>query len=199
MTDPLSADSPEPADAADVVAGALSPESVGAVDAVADGITLSELVTRCPISRASVFELIKVMAIVTTKGPAPGGRGRVAWLSAAEAERVRVAAVAVHRGDVRIADLAQGLQRPATRQTLPAAPVAGSGESGDRVDAARLQARLGGAEMAISSGLGLTTAEAAWILGARPAGAMVTRGRVVAIRAGFNCWTLSAESGDGGG
>ena len=197
MTDPLSADSPDPADTAAEAAGALSPDAAGAVDAVLDGITLSELVTRCPISRASVFELIKVMAIATTKGPAPGGRGRVAWLSAVEAERVRVAAIAVQRGDARIADFAQGLQRRPTRQTLPGSALTASAESADRVDAARLQARLRAAEMAISSGLGLTTAEAAWILGAKPAGAMVTRGRVVAIRAGFNCWTLSAESGDG--
>ena len=199
MTDPLSADSPDPADAADSVAGALSPDSGGAVDAVPDGITLSELVTQLPLSRASVFEVIKALAITTTRGPGPGGRGRVAWLSAGDAQRVSEAAHAVHRRERRISDLAQGLQSPATRQTLPAAPVAGSGESGDRVDAVRLQARLRAAEMAISSGLGLSTAEAAWILGARPAGAVVVRGRIQATRTGFNCWTLSAASGDPAG
>ena len=199
MPDSLSADSPDPADTAAEPAGALSPDSADAVDAVPDGITLSELVTQLPLSRASVFEVIKALGVTTSRGPGPGGRGRVAWLSAGDAQRVSEAAHAVHRREIRISDLAQGRPNLATPQTLPAAPPAASAESGDRVDAARLQARLRAAEMAISSGLGLTTAETAWILGAKPAGAMVTRGRVVAIRTGFNCWTLSAESGDGGG
>jgi hypothetical protein len=199
VPDSLSADSPDPADTAAEPAGALSPDSADAVDAVPDGITLSELVTQLPLSRASVFEVIKALGVTTSRGPGPGGRGRVAWLSAGDAQRVSEAAHAVHRREIRISDLAQGRPSLATPQTLPAAPPAASAESGDRVDAARLQARLRGAELAISSGLGLTTAEAAWILGAKPAGAMVTRGRVIASRAGFNCWTLSAESGDGGG
>ena len=199
MPNSLSADSPDPADTAAEPAGALSPDSADAVDAVPDGITLSELVTQLPLSRASVFEVIKALGVTTSRGPGPGGRGRVAWLSAGDAQRVSEAAHAVHRREIRISDLAQGRPSLATPQTLPAAPPAASAESGDRVDAARLQARLRAAELAISSGLGLTTAEAAWILGAKPAGAMVTRGRVVAIRTGFNCWTLSAESGDGGG
>lgn len=199
MPDSLSADSPDPADTAAEPAGALSPGSADAVDAVPDGITLSELVTQLPLSRASVFEVIKALGVTTSRGPGPGGRGRVAWLSAGEAQRVSEAAIAVHLRQIRISDLAQGRPSPATPQTLPGAALAASADPGDRVDAARLQARLRAAELAISSGLGLTTAEAAWILGAKPAGAMVTRGRVVAIRAGFNCWTLSAESGDGGG
>jgi len=193
--------SPDSADAADTAAGSIvspSPDSADAVDAVPDGVTLSELMTQLPLSRASVFELIKALGITTAKGPGPGGRGRVAWLSGADARRIKQAADAVNDGDVRIADFAQGRASLATLQTVPVAPVAASAESGDRVDAGRLQARLRAAETAISSGLGLTTAETAWILGARPAGAMVTRGRVTAVRAGFNCWVLTAsgESGD---
>ena len=166
----------------------LSPDSPDAVDAVPDGITLSELMTQLPLSRASVFALIKAMGVATAKGPGPGGRGRVAWLSGADARRIKQAADAVNAGEVRIADFAQGR---ASLATVPAAPVAAPAESGDRVDAGRLQARLRAAETALSSGLGLTTAETAWILGTRPAGAMVTRGRVTAVRAGFNCWVLT--------
>jgi len=196
--------SPESADAVvavDSIAGALSPESADAVvtvDAVPDGVTLSELAARLPISRASVFEVIKALGIATARGPGPGGRGRVAWLSAGDAQRVEDAANAVHRREIRISDLAQCRQSRPTRQTLPGAALTASAESGDHVDAARLQARLRAAELAISSGLGLSTAEAAWILGARPSGAMVTRGRVTATRAGFNCWVLTA-SGESGG
>ena len=198
MPAPLSPDSP---DAADTAAGSIaspSPDSADAVDAVPDGITLSELMPQLPLSRASVFELIKALGITTAKGPGPGGRGRVAWLSGADARRVKTAADAVRDGQVRIADFVQGRPTLATLQTVPAAPLPASGESGDRVDAGRILARLQAAETALSSGLGLTTAETAWILGTRPAGAMVTRGKVTAVRAGFNCWVLTAsgESGD---
>ena len=193
MPDPLSPDSP---DAVDAVVSP-SPDSGDAVDAVPDGITLSDLVAQLPLSRASVFELIKALGIVTAKGPAPGGRGRVAWLSGADARRVKTAADAVHDGQVRIADFVQGRPTLATLQTVPAAPLPASAESGDRVDADRILARLQAAETAIRIGAALTTAETAVILGVRPAGAELTRGRIKAIRAGFNAWVLeSADSGD---
>jgi hypothetical protein len=167
---------------------------------VPDGVTLSELMTQLPLSRASVFELIKALGITTAKGPGPGGRGRVAWLSGADARRIKQAADAVNDGDVRIADFAQGRASLATLQTVPAAPVAASAESGDRVDAGRLQARLRAAETALSSGLGLTTAEAAWVLRAplKPKSSPVIKGRIKATYTGSNCWVLTAsgESGD---
>jgi hypothetical protein len=90
-------------------AEALPPESA---DAAPDGVRLAELAESLPLSRASVFEVVKALGITTSKGPGPGGRGRVAWVTAAEADRITAAAMAVDRGEVRIADLS----RP-TRQT----------------------------------------------------------------------------------
>jgi hypothetical protein len=69
-----------------------------------DGVRLAELAADLPLSRASVFEVIRSLGITTSKGPGPEGRGRVAWVSSAEAERIRSAAHAVHRGEVRIVD-----------------------------------------------------------------------------------------------
>jgi hypothetical protein len=40
--------------------------------------------------------------------------------------------------------------------------------------------------------MGLTTREAAWILGVYPGGALVERGGIRAARAGYNCWVLSS-------
>lgn len=71
------------------------------------GIRTSELMEQLPLSRSSFFELVKALGIVTTKGPGPEGRGRMAWVNAADAERLAEAAGRVHRGEVRIADLAQ--------------------------------------------------------------------------------------------
>lgn len=158
---------------------------------------LAELIEGLPLSRGSVFELIKALGITTVKGPGPGGRGRVAWVGAAEADRLADAAARVNRGEVRIADLAGGLQRRPTQQTLQTAPAPASAYSAASADPAPFLARLEAAERAIASGLGLSTAEVAWILGVKPGAAVVVRGGIKATRTGWNCWRLqSADSGD---
>jgi hypothetical protein len=101
----------------------------------------------------------------------------------------------VHRKEVRIADLAGGLQRQPTRQTRQTAPAPLSAVSADSADPAPFLARLEAAERAIRSGLGLTTTEVAWILGVRPGAAVVTRGGITATRTGWNCWRLESALG----
>lgn len=168
-------------------------------DTTIDGIRLTELIEQLPLSRGSVFELVKVLGISTTKGPGPGGKGRVAWVASSDADRLADAAGRVHRGEVRIADLAGGLQRHPTRQTLQEAPGPVSGHSADPGDPAPFLARLQAAELAVRSGLGLTTAEVAWILGVKPGSSAITRGGITAIKTGWNCWRLqSADSADPG-
>ena len=180
-------------------------DSARAVDAVPDGERLSSLIERLPISRGSVFELVRVMGIETMKGPAPGGRGRVAWLSAADVARLKDAAQEVSAGRLRIADaggaLAPSPQHPGTPPTLPTlpteAPFAGSADS---ADGAGLLQRIQAAEAAARVGFPLSTSELAWILGARPGAAVVTRADLRAERTARNVWRLrsaaSAESGD---
>ena len=151
-----------------------------------------------PLSRASVFEVVKALGITTTKGPGPGGRGRVAWVSSADADRISEACHWVDRGDGRIADLSQGLQRRQTPAMVRrgAAP-AGSAASADSPDPAPLLARLEAADRAVRSGLGLTTTETAWILGVKPGSSPIVRGGIKATRTGWNCWRLeSADSAD---
>jgi hypothetical protein len=137
-------------------------------DAAADGVRLSELAEAMPLSRASVFEVVKALGITTSKGPGPGGRGRVAWVSSAEADRIAAACHAVHRGEVRIADLSRPT-RP-TAPTLATRPhAAASAGSADAPDAAPFLQRLEAAERAITSGLGLTTTRWPGCLGCGPA------------------------------
>jgi hypothetical protein len=183
---PPSAPSPDSADSADT----FSP-------AVVDGVRLAELTASLPVSRGSVFELVKALGIVTVKGPGPEGKGRVAWVSAADAERLADAARRVDKGEVRIADLAGGLVSQRTPQTAQTVPPAGSAPSADSADPGPFLARLEAAERAIRSGLGLTTTEATWILGVKPGGSPITRGGIRATRTGWNCWRLeSAPSAD---
>jgi hypothetical protein len=147
--------------------------------AVPDGIRLAELIAELPLSRGSVFELLKVLGISTDSGPGPNSKGRVAWVSADSADRLRDAARRVHNKEVRIA------------------PAALSAESADSADPAPFLARLEAAERAVASGLGLTTAEVSWILGVNPGAGVVTRGGITATRTARNCWRLeSADSPD---
>jgi len=164
-------------------AEALPPESA---DAAADGVRLAELAESLPLSRASVFEVVKALGITTSKGPGPGGRGRVAWVTAVEAERITAAAAAVDRGEVRIADLS----RPTRQTAATLARAAVSAASAEPPDAGPFLQRLEAAERASRSGRGLTTREAAWILGVHPGGALVERGGIRATRTGYNCWVL---------
>lgn len=185
----MSAPSPESADTDQ----ALSADSADSA-ATVDGVRLAELIEQLPLSRGSVFELIKALGIVTTKGPGPDGRGRVAWLSADSADRLQDAAHRVNRGEVRIADLAGWL---ATTPAKQAPSEAASAHSADSADPAPFLARLEAADRAIRSGLGLTTAETTWILGVKPGAAVVTRGGIKATRTGWNCWRLqSADTAD---
>jgi hypothetical protein len=109
---------------------------------------------------------------------------------------MRAAATRVKKKEIRIADLASGLQHRRTPQTSVGPR---SAISADSPDAAPFLARLEAADKAIRSGLGLTTNETAWILGVKPGAAVVTRGGITATRTGHNCWRLqSADSLDPG-
>jgi len=151
--------------------------------ATVDGIRLADLAEELPVGRSSVFELIKALTVRTHKGPGPDGKGRMAWVSDTDAARLREAANAVAAGERKIADFASSIT---TRKT----PLSKTSSSAS-TDAAPFLARLEAAEKAVSSGLGLTTAEATWILGVIPGSSPITRGGITAIRTGKNCWHLS--------
>lgn len=164
----------------------LSPGSMESADAVLDGIRLAELAEELPVGRSSVFELLKRLAIVTGKGPDADGRGRVAWVSNEQADRLRAAAHAVHTGARKIADFSSAITtRALPTKRAPSAP------SPDSADPTPFLARLEAAERAVASGFGLTTAEVSWILGVTPGSSPVTRGGITATRTGKNCWLLS--------
>jgi hypothetical protein len=149
-----------------------------------DGVRLADLAEELPVGRSSIFELLKSLKIITIKGPGADGKGRVAWVSDANAKRLREAAQAVAAGEKKIADFSSAIS-PRTPQTIKRPP------SADSTDASPFLARLEAAERAVSSGLGLTTAEATWILGVIPGSSPLTRGGLTATRTGKNCWLLT--------
>ena len=149
-----------------------------------DGVRLADLAEELPVGRSSVFELIKALTVRTHKGPGPDGKGRMAWVSDADAKRLREAAQAVAAGERKIADFSSAIS--ARKDPTGKKPL-----SPDSTDAAPFLQRLEAAERAISSGLGLTTAETTWILGVIPGGSPLTRGGITATKTGKNCWLLS--------
>jgi hypothetical protein len=85
-----------------------------------------------------------------------------------------------------------GLQRTAPTDTdgdLDAHPTDTDG--GRQIK--RLRSRLAALRDAVELGAPLTTAEVALLLGARPGGDEVIRGRLRAIREGRNCWTIEPD------
>ena len=48
------------------------PGPLPSADTVADGVRLAELIEQLPVSRGSVFELVKALGVTTAKGPRPG-------------------------------------------------------------------------------------------------------------------------------
>jgi hypothetical protein len=162
------------------------------------GERLSSLIERLPLSRGSVFELVRALGIETEKGPGPEGRGRVAWLNATDAARLEDAAREVAAGRLRIADAGGALApSPQRRQIPPSLPTEAPAASPDSADGAGLLQRIKAAEAAARVGFPLSTAEVAWILGARPGGPVVTRAGLQAVRLARNVWRLqSAASGE---
>jgi hypothetical protein len=160
--------------------------SADSMDALLDGVRLSDLADELPVGRSSLFELLKSLRITTQKGPGADGKGRVAWVNVSQAELLRNAAKAVYAGEKRISDFSSAIAKGSS-----SAPRAASTDS---TDPAPFLARLEAAERAVSSGLGLTTSEVAWILGVHPGSSPLTRGGITAERTSKNCWHLSRAS-----
>jgi hypothetical protein len=84
-------------------------------------------------------------------------------------------------------DGAAGLVPMDSIEPAPADPVESDGA------VRTLRDRLAALRDAIDLGAPLTTAEVALLLGARPGGAVVVRGRLRAVREGRNLWTIEPD------
>jgi hypothetical protein len=154
--------------------------------AVPDGMRLSDWWTSRDVPRSTAFRLLRAAGIEPAKVRAPGSQSPVSFLSAAQLEvldnlvaRLKAGATLTSIEGI----LARRSSRPEPSQDVE---VADDEPPGPELLLARLQA----AQLAIATGLPLSTAEIAWLLGARPGGPAVTRGRVTARRHARNVWSL---------
>lgn len=164
----------------------------GALQAIPDGILFSEWIEQQGISKSTAYKWRSELGITTEKRRI-GSRVEV-WLTAEQQELLERYAEELGRG----VTTATALQRlgitpsdsVALHQATPSGSVALQRMPPMETDGGQLNARLEAAERAIRSGLGLTTAEATWILGVRPGSSPITRAGITATRTGWNCWRL---------
>ncbi|MCP9845250.1 hypothetical protein KBY94_16225 [Synechococcus sp. Cruz-9C9] len=156
--------------------------------AVLDGMLLSAWWESRAVPRSTAFKLVKIAGIEPSKVRVPGSRSPVSSLSQQQVETLD----AVHAKLSSGATLAQlegalaSLRHPETAQDAEPEPL--PEEEADMAQA--VLSRLQAGQLAIETGLPLSTAEVRWLLGARPGATVVERGRVTARRHGRNCWTL---------
>lgn len=156
--------------------------------AVPDGMQLSAWWESRAVPRSTAFKLVRIAGIEPGKVRVDGSRSPVSFL-----DQQQVAILdSLHSRLQQGATLAQlegalaTLRHPEPSQDTEPAPLP---EEADAIAQAVLS-RLKAGQLALATGLPLTTAEVSWLLGARPGGPVVTRGRVTARRHGRNHWTL---------
>jgi hypothetical protein len=133
---------------------------------------------------------MKALRITPAKARFPGSAAAVSMLTAEQVVVMDRAAMQVAAGQS-IADLTAIITRP--RTAVNAADEA-QGPEISVPNRTKLLARMEAADGAIRSGLPLTTAQVAWIIGAQPGaplGATVTRGRLIATHHKTNIWSLA--------
>ena len=158
-----------------------------AVEALPSGQRLSQWIEQAPIGKTAAYELLRALGITPCKARFPGSASAVSVLTAEQLVVMDRAAEQVAAGRS-IAELTAITTRPRTAVNTTDEAQGGKVTTKDQ---ATLLARIEAADGAIRSGLPLSTAEVAWIIGARPGAATATRGRIIATRHGRNVWSLT--------
>lgn len=156
-----------------------------------DRITFGQWQASRNVARATAFRLLKVSGITPHKMKVPGSRALVNGLDPEMVATLDQLEQRLANGET----MAQ-LEASTTHALAPLGRsetvATDAPATAPTTDAAALLQRLQALDLAIATGSPLSTAEVALLLGARPGGPVVTRGRVMAERHGRNCWTVSA-------
>ena len=156
--------------------------------AAVDGLRFSDWWEDRQISRSTAFKLLTISGVELEKRKVDGSRAPVSFIKASDLGPLDFLANQTKEGKT-LAELETKIVEVKAK-TEPAQTVQDSPQHLQAPE--HLLQRLQAAQLAVQSGLGLTTAEASWILGVRPGAAVVVRGGVVAERQSRNHWKLSA-------
>ena len=164
-----------------------TPAQTVTAEALAD-VTIAQAQEALGIGRTALYQRMERLQIAAAKRP--DGR---AYLTAEQLEQLRTFGAAAQLARRPTAAAAEMLAA-AARAADPSAvrPDSADGEQlGTERERLELQAlRLQVIREALELGAPLTTATVTDLLGARPGGAEVIRGRIAAVREGRDCWTL---------
>ena len=182
-------------------------DNVEAVEALPSGCLFSDWITRRGCAKSTAYRMRQELGVIPEKRRR--GAAVEVWLSAGDEVLMSAYADALGRGLSTVAALeAVGMRgRVTTLVESDGAALAGPMESdgpapegpveSDGADLGErlilLRRRLAALRDALELGAPLSTAEAALLLGARPGGAEVVRGRIRAVRLGRNLWTIEPD------
>ena len=177
-----------------------SSQQSAAVEAVPDGLRLSDWIAGSGISRSTAYELLKLAAIEPEPRRVEGSRKPVSFLTAKQLPIMEGMARQLRDGRS-LADLT-AMVPSRTIRDHPTVPPGWSETVPDHVADSlgssrtlNLLERLQAIDVAIATGAPLSTADVEQLLGARPGGHEVARGRVLAVREARNCWRLESIDG----
>jgi len=171
-----------------------------ALDAMPSGCLFADWIQRRKISKSTAYKWRSDLKIKPDKRRV-GTRVEV-WLSAAD-EALLEQYAELMGCDMTVPEALAALGRSAPMEPSGAAaivPVEPSGaapivpaEPDGVQQLEQLRVRLAALRDAVELGAPLTTAEVSALLGARPGGAEVVRGRLRAVREARNCWTIEPD------
>jgi hypothetical protein len=181
-------------------------DNVEAVEALPSGCLFSDWITRRGCAKSTAYRMRQELGVIPEKRRR--GAAVEVWLSAGDEVLMTAYADALGRGLSTVAALeAVGMGRRATALVesdgaalagpmesdgpQPEGPMESDGADGEGL--ILLRRRLAALRDALELGAPLSTAEAALLLGARPGGAEVVRGRIRAVRLRRNLWTLEPD------
>lgn len=169
----------------------MAADESASVAAVPDGMTVAQAMAELGLGKTALYQRMRQLGIQPTPH---GGR---AYLSSEQVESLRTFSKAAALARQPAAALL-AMAASASQQAEPDGAHSANGEQDERERLELLQLRLRVLREAVELGGPLTTAEVALLLGARPGGNEVIRGRVAAVREGRDCWTLERLEVDPG-
>lgn len=135
------------------------------------------------LARSTAFKLLALSGLELERRRVEGSRSPVSFVSSDHRQKLDFLADQLNSGK----SLAELERRIVKAQEVSTPP-----ETEEPITKpALLFQRLQALELAQNTGMGLSTAEVAWILGARPGSSSFVRGNVLVERQARNCWTVS--------
>jgi hypothetical protein len=150
---------------------------------VDDAVRFSAWYESKGIARSTAFKLLSASGLELERRRVEGSRSPVSFVSSDHRQKLDFLADQLNSGK----SLAELERRIVKAQEVSTPP-----ETEEPITKpALLFQRLQALELAQNTGMGLSTAEVAWILGARPGSSSFVRGNVLVERQARNCWTVS--------